>query len=124
MTWTGGAGILGRVPEAAAEFSSSAVVPVLMAACERAGLSHEGAELLRMGENAIYGLTGVQVVVRIARSADRLGRVKKELCVARWLARADVPTVRVYEAVEQPLLVDGHPVTFWHAVTGGDPVPT
>ena len=76
-----------------------------------------------MGENAIYQLAGAPIVVRIARSADRLPRVEKELCVARWLAAANVPAVRVYEEIDQPLLVDGHPVSFWHAVTGGDPAP-
>ena len=117
-------GILGRVPDAAAEFSSSAVLPVLQEACEQAGLSSDGAELLRLGENAIYRLAVDPVVVRIARSADRLPRVERELCVARWLAAADVPAVRVIDEIEQPLLVDGHPVSFWRAVTGGEPTPT
>jgi Ser/Thr protein kinase RdoA (MazF antagonist) len=97
---------------------------VLAEACARAGLDGDGAELLRLGENAIYRLAAGDVVVRIARSADRLGRVGKELCVARWLAAAGVPAIRVHEQVEQPLLIDGHPVSFWHAVTGGDPAPT
>jgi hypothetical protein len=112
------------VPDAAAGFSSSAVLPTLREACARAGLSSDRAELLRLGENAIYALAGVPVVVRIARSADRLPRVRRELCVARWLAAGDVPAVRVYEQIDQPLLVDDHPVSFWHMVTGGQPVPT
>jgi Ser/Thr protein kinase RdoA (MazF antagonist) len=63
--------------------------------------------------------------VRIARFAERLRQVERELCVARWLAAADVPAIRVYEEIgEQPLLVDGHPVSFWHTVTGGEPTPT
>ena len=117
-------GILTHVPNAATGFSSSAVLPTLRKACAQAGLSSDGAELLRLGENAIYQLAAAPVVVRIARSADRLARVEKELCVARWLATAGVPAVRVYEEIEQPLLVDGRPVTFWYMVTGGDPVPT
>jgi Ser/Thr protein kinase RdoA (MazF antagonist) len=116
--------ILGRVPDAAAGFSSSAVLYVLQEACRGAGLSSENAELLRLGENAIYQLVNDPVVVRIARSADRLPRVEPELCVARWLAAANIPAVRVIEDVEQPLLVDGYPVSFWHSVTGGDPAPT
>jgi Ser/Thr protein kinase RdoA (MazF antagonist) len=99
------------------------VVPVLAQACAQAGLDSDGAELLRVGENAIYRLAGVPVVVRIARSADRLGRVEKELCVARWLAAAGVPAIRVQEDIGQPLVVDGHPVSFWHEVTGGEPEP-
>jgi Ser/Thr protein kinase RdoA (MazF antagonist) len=100
------------------------VLPTLQEACARAGLRSDGAELLRLGENAIYRLAAAPVVVRIARSASRLPTVEKELCVARWLAAQDVPAVRVYEETGQPLLVDEHPVTFWHMVTGGDPAPT
>jgi Ser/Thr protein kinase RdoA (MazF antagonist) len=62
-------------------------------------------------------------VVRIARSADRLPRVRKELCIARWLAGAGVPVVRVDEEIGQPVLIGGHPVSFWRTVTGGDPAP-
>jgi hypothetical protein len=97
---------------------------VLARACELAGLDGDGAELLRIGENAICQLAGAPVVVRIARAADRLGRVTKELCIARWLAAAGVPAVRVLDEIDQPLVVDGHPVSFWQAVTGGDPQPT
>lgn len=36
-----------------------------------------------------------------------------------------MPAIRVYEEVDsQPLLVDDHPVSFWHTVTGGEPPPT
>lgn len=117
-------GILGRVPEATAEFSSSAAQPVLRKACERAGLSSEGAELLRIGENAIFRLASAPTVVRIGRSADRLPRVQREVCVARWLTAANVPAVRVCDDIDQPLMIDGHPVSFWHAVTGGQLTPT
>jgi len=118
------AGILNPVPDAAAEFSSSAVLTTLGAACEQAGLDSSGAKLLRLGENAIFQLASAPIVVRIARSADRLRRVQKELCVARWLTGAHIPAIRVCEQIDQPLLVDGHPVSFWETVTGGDPAPT
>ena len=85
------AGIVAHVPGATAEFSSSAVRQTLLEACARAGLSSDGAELLRLSENALYQLADTAVVVRIARSADRLPRVEKELCIARWLASANVP---------------------------------
>ena len=35
--------------------------------------------------------------------------------------RSNVPAVRVNDEIDQPLLVDGHPVSFWHTVTGGEP---
>jgi aminoglycoside phosphotransferase (APT) family kinase protein len=112
------------VPDAAASFSSSVVLPVLHEACQLAGFKSNGAKLLRFGENAIYQLADDPVVVRIARSADRLRRVERELCVAWWLAAASVPAVRVVGNIEQPLLVYGYPVSFWQSVTGGDPAPT
>jgi aminoglycoside phosphotransferase (APT) family kinase protein len=116
-------GILDRVPDAAAEFSSSAGLPILRTACQQAQLGSDGAKLLRIGENAIFQLASAPVVVRISRSADRLPRVQREICVARWLAAAKVPAVRVDDEIEQPMMVDGHPVSFWHAVTGGEPTP-
>jgi Ser/Thr protein kinase RdoA (MazF antagonist) len=116
--------MLGPVPDAAEGFSSSAVLPILEQACRAVGLPSNDAELLRLGENAIYQLASKPVVVRIARSADRMMRIKRELCIARWLAAAGVPAIRVCEEIEQPLLADGHPVSFWHAVTGGNPEPT
>jgi len=124
LTGSAAAGILGRVPDAAAEFSSSAVLPTLDEACARAGLASDGAELLRLGENAIYQLAAAPVVVRIARSADRLPRAERELCVARWLAAAGVPAVRACEQINQPIMVNGYPVSFWQTVTGGEPTPT
>lgn len=113
-----------RVPDAAAGFSSSGILPVLREACATAGLNSHSAELLRFGENAIYQLAAAPVVVRIARSADRLRRVNRELCFARWLADENIPAVRVWDETEQPITVQGHPVTFWHTVTGGGPMPT
>jgi Phosphotransferase enzyme family len=118
------AGILTDVPDTAAEFSSLAILPTLRKACDLADFSSDGAELLRLGENAIFQLAAAPVVVRIARSEDRLQRVRREICVARWLAVSGVPAVRVFEKAGQPLVVDGRPVTFWHTVSGGAPVPT
>ena len=113
------------MPDAAVGFSSSAVLPALREACDRVGFPSGDAELLRIGENAIYQLTDLSVVIRIARSADRLPCVERELCVARWLAAAGVPAIRVFEEIDQqPLLVNGHPVSFWHSVTGGEPAAT
>ncbi|SRR5216683_3650145 len=85
------AGILSRVSDAAIEFSSSAILPTLREAAAQAGFTSDGADLLRIGENAIYQPEAAPVVVRIARSADRLRRVERELRGARRLATAGVP---------------------------------
>ena len=114
--------ILGGVPESLA-FTSSITDDVLEAACHEVGLEADGASLLRFGENAIYGLEQQPVVVRIARSAAKMPRAGRELCVARGLAAADIPAARVYEDVGQPLLVNGFPVTFWELLDGVGPRP-
>ena len=91
-----------------------------------AGLNPEGARLLRFGENAIFRLAGdSSPVVRIARDLSRLPVARREVCVSRWLAGSGVPTVRVDERFpDQPLVVGGHPVTFWQAVDDGPVRPT
>jgi aminoglycoside phosphotransferase len=72
--------------------------------------------LIRLGENALFRLTSVPVIVRIARSVEYLSAARKEVAVSRWLAGEGFPAARVVEDLEQPLVVDGHPVTFWHLI--------
>jgi aminoglycoside phosphotransferase (APT) family kinase protein len=84
---------------------------LLKQACAQVGLSSSGAEPIRLGENAIYRLPG-RVVVRIGRSGQ-VDAAKKEVAVARWLASVDVPAVEAVADVEQPVVIDGSPVTFW-----------
>ncbi|KUO12832.1 phosphotransferase enzyme family protein [Streptomyces sp. DSM 15324] len=68
------------------------------------------ARLLALGENAVFAAG--DLVVKVGRDAELLGRARRELDVAGWLAQAGVPAVRAAEA--EPLLVAGHPVTVWH----------
>ncbi|WP_433497274.1 phosphotransferase enzyme family protein [Sphaerimonospora sp. CA-214678] len=107
-----------------ADFTLDMLTEVMKQACHIAGLDPEGAELLRLGENAIYGLASGHVVLRIARGPERLPVVEKELCVATWLKASDVATVEAYPGVRQPILVSGYPVSFWKAVTPVEPPPT
>ncbi|MBM4792856.1 aminoglycoside phosphotransferase family protein [Streptomyces sioyaensis] len=69
------------------------------------------AELLALGENAVFALGDHGTVVRVGRSAELLERAERELGVAQWLAAEGVPAVRAAEPVAT--LVDGHPVTYW-----------
>jgi aminoglycoside phosphotransferase (APT) family kinase protein len=98
-------------------FSQETTRVVLREACQRIGASDDGAELLRLGENAIYRLSSKPLVVRIARSARMWDDATKEVAVAHWLKRSGVPAARVWP-VEQPLDVTGHPVTFWRYIAG------
>ncbi|MBT2405052.1 MULTISPECIES: phosphotransferase enzyme family protein [unclassified Streptomyces] len=72
------------------------------------------AELLALGENAVFALG--DLVVKVAREAALLERAERELAVAGWLAESGVPAVRAAEP--KPRLVDGHPVTLWHRLPG------
>ncbi|MFA3836103.1 phosphotransferase enzyme family protein [Streptomyces aureus] len=70
------------------------------------------AELLALGENAVFAVG--DLVVKVGRDPELLERARHELAVAGWLAGQGVPAVRAAEP--EPHLVDGHPVTLWHRV--------
>ncbi|WP_405799142.1 phosphotransferase enzyme family protein [Streptomyces sp. NBC_01506] len=97
-------------------FTSAVATRVAAEACRRAGLDGDGARLIRLGENALFRLGARPVVVRIARSTEYLDSARGEVAVSRWLAREGFPAVRVVDDLEQPVVVDGHPVTFWHLI--------
>jgi Ser/Thr protein kinase RdoA (MazF antagonist) len=102
---------------AVTSFSRDVTRILLGDACDRVGLPADGAELLRIGENAIYRLASAPVVVRIARHSDHWDDAAKEVQVAGWLERAEVPAAQVWP-IEQPLSINGHPVTFWRFIDG------
>ncbi|MFE9840180.1 phosphotransferase enzyme family protein [Streptomyces goshikiensis] len=70
----------------------------------------EPAELLALGENAVFAAG--DLVVKVGREAALLERAERELAVAAWLADAGVRSVRAAEPAAR--LVDGHPLTVWH----------
>ena len=88
---------------------------LLQEACAATGLSADGARLLRLGSNAVYRLAA-PVVARIARPAADPQTARRTVAVARWLQSADYPAVRAID-VDQPVIIDGHAVTFWEAVS-------
>jgi hypothetical protein len=77
------------------------------AVLEAAG--HPEAELLSFGENAVFAAG--RLVIKIGRGAQLLDRARREVRVADWLAKHDVPAVRSAES--EVRLVEGHPVTYW-----------
>ncbi|WP_055526352.1 phosphotransferase enzyme family protein [Streptomyces graminilatus] len=101
-------------------FTSVGAARVLDAACQAAGLDGSGAELIRLGENALFRLASVPVIVRVARGEEWLPTARTEVAVSRWLETEGFSAARIVEDLEQPLLVDGHPVTFWHLIVEGD----
>ncbi len=89
-------------------------------ACRVAGLDDRGAELIRLGENALFRLGSVPVVVRVARGEEYLPKARTEVGVSRWLATEGFPGARIVEDLEQPLMIESHPVTFWHLIVEGE----
>jgi Ser/Thr protein kinase RdoA (MazF antagonist) len=95
--------------------SETATLAVLTKAGMATGLDVSGARLLRLGSNAVYHLTD-PVVVRIARPEAGTTSAERTVAVARWLASAGYPAVRALD-LDQPLVIDGHAVTFWESVS-------
>ncbi|XVV35169.1 phosphotransferase family protein [Streptomyces sp. CA-100214] len=106
-----------------AGFTSATATRVMVTACRVAGLDGSGAELIRLGENALFRLASVPVIVRVARGREWLSTARKEVDVSRWLAGEGFSAARIVEDLEHPLLIDGFPVTFWHQIVEGDRKP-
>jgi Ser/Thr protein kinase RdoA (MazF antagonist) len=96
--------------------SSTSAWEILGIACAEAGITSSGAELIRIGENALFHVPQAAVVVRIARSGYWRDAMK-EVNVARWLGERKFPAAELYNA-DQPITVNGHPVTFWKFIEG------
>ncbi len=96
-------------------FTSVDASATLAAACSAIGLHNQGAELLRLGENAIFRLAQEPVVVRIARNLDVLNDAIKEVAVASWLRDAGLLAIEP-TATAQPIVMRDHPVTFWKLI--------
>ncbi|MET7930515.1 aminoglycoside phosphotransferase family protein [Streptomyces sp. NPDC005349] len=93
----------------------------MLAACDSAGLPLlPDAELLRLGENALFALPEIGVVARVARSTEMADKVAKELAVARWLAEYGFPSVQPTDT-PQPIEANGRLVTFWEYVPESPP---
>lgn len=85
----------------------------LRAAAAQVGLATDGAQLIRMGSNAVFRVPG-NVVARVARSADMFDNAKKQVGVAGWLQAKRIPAVRALD-LRQPVIADHRVVTFWRS---------
>ncbi|WP_327744089.1 aminoglycoside phosphotransferase family protein [Streptomyces europaeiscabiei] len=101
-------------------FDSAAAESILRRACVLAGLDPDGVEMLRLGDHAVFRIDGGRVVSRVGRHADRLPSVRREVAVAQWLAAEGYPSARLVTEAEQPVVVEGHPVTFWEGLADGE----
>lgn len=81
------------------------------------GLRHDPVELLRLGEHGMYRLGGRPIVARVARGPGWAETAVLEVRLASELVSAGVRCARPLD-VDQPVVVDGHPVTLWHEIPG------
>lgn len=107
-------------------FTPEKLDAALVAVCRRTGLDHRGARLLRFTNNAVYALAGERAVVRIVGSHALRHRAYKVVTVAEYFARHQVPAVRLYPGVKQPIVVGDSPgfaATVWQWVPYSDRRP-
>ena len=97
------------------DLTESRARALLERACTITGFNAVGARLLRMGSNAVYSLAA-PVVVRVSRDNTDIDRARRTVAVARWLESVGFPAVRVVD-VDQPIVIDGHVITFWQSVS-------
>ncbi|MFJ9777188.1 phosphotransferase family protein [Kitasatospora sp. NPDC101157] len=93
-------------------YSGVHLADLLDRACRTAGLSPEGAILLRGHTNAVYHLPGESVVVKIARRGTPAESVRRTVALVEWLTAEGFPTVGLHP-VCQPVEVDSHLATIW-----------
>lgn len=88
---------------------------VLTVACGQVQLDPAGAELIRVGSNAVFRLAD-PVIVRITRDGDTIGEVRRQVDVAKWLETQGYPATRALD-VKQPVEAEGRIATFWESVS-------
>ncbi|MFC5782757.1 phosphotransferase [Streptomyces aureus] len=97
---------------------------VLARACRKAGLESGGASLIRGQTNAVFRLGLHPVLVKIARRGTPVADVRRTVVLVRWLAESGIPVAPLHVLSEQPVVVEGHAVTFWtYLDQPSDPVP-
>jgi aminoglycoside phosphotransferase (APT) family kinase protein len=101
-------------------FDADAADSILRRACALADVDPHGIEMLRLGDHAVFRIDGGRIVSRVGRSPDRLPSVRREVAVAGWLAAEEYPAARLVTEAEQPVIVEGHPVTFWEGLADGE----
>jgi aminoglycoside phosphotransferase len=108
----------------AGRYTPDKLEAVLRRVSALAGLDPTGAELVKFTANAVFRLPGDGAVVRIAGSQALRHRVGKVVRVARWLAEADFPAVRLWPGLDQPVRIGEYLATVWQEVPVVGPEPT
>jgi aminoglycoside phosphotransferase len=100
-------------------FSAETARSALNVVCAELAIGCDDAELIRLGQNALYRLHSQPYVVRIGRGLSHLDDAKKEVAVSEWLAEQQFPAARTAGlAHRQPLIANEYPVTVWRYIAG------
>lgn len=86
------------------------------------GLPDQDLALIRVGDRAVLSADGGRVILRVARGAGEWEEARREVQAARWLLSAGLAVTEPLQG-EQPVMVDGTPVSAWRAVQGEWTVP-
>lgn len=106
-------------------FTEAQLSDLLRRACETAGLSADGAVVLRGQTNAVIRMQTPPVIVKIARAGTDPAEVERTVRFVSWLMDLGFPTVPLYKPDIQPLIIDGHAITLWdYLPQPPEPVPT
>ncbi|MDI5971526.1 aminoglycoside phosphotransferase family protein [Streptomyces sp. SL13] len=105
-------------------FGPETAESILRRACAVAAVDPDGIQLLRLGDHAVFRIDGGRTIARAGRGPERLPSVEREVRVAGWLAAEKYPAARLATDAEQPVVVDGHPVTFWEGLADGESYAT
>ena len=97
------------------QFTLTEATATLTDVCTAESIPADDAQLMRLGENVIFLLPHDNLVIRIGRDENVVADARKEVAVASWLRDAHLPAAET-TAHSQPLLVRGHPVTFWNLI--------
>ncbi|MDQ1249116.1 MAG: hypothetical protein QG597_3490 [Actinomycetota bacterium] len=88
------------------------------------GLDSTGAYLIKFTINAVVALPAAGAVLRIAGSAPTRARIPSVIMVAQWFAEHDIPAIRLWSDIHQPLEAGHHQATLWKMAPPGGPAPT
>jgi aminoglycoside phosphotransferase (APT) family kinase protein len=94
----------------------AAATTALRVACDIFGFDPAGAELIRLGSNAVFRLASAPVILRIARHVDGFASAERQVEAARWLVGHQVPSVVAVDVI-QPVVAAGRVVTAWVSVS-------
>jgi hypothetical protein len=114
----------GPRPATAQPLTPERLTAIVDEVAAKVGLDATGAHRLKFTNNAVVALPASRAVLRIPGSPVARSRVPAVLAAATWFADHDLPTVRLWPDLTQPVHAGPDPITVWRQATTGGPDPT